>query len=112
MNPKPRRPKYPPRPKPKRLLVRKLVTIVAGFIYSQGMLLCSDMEEGDGYSKKEVNKIVHIEGNGWQCDIGGSGPSAVLDLTYKKLKKEFLSYGSVEEIAAGHEESIRSEPEL
>lgn len=84
------------------------MTIVAGFIYSQGMLLCSDMEEGDGYSKKQVKKILHVDGNGWQLDIGGSGPSAVLALAYKKLKKEFFSYDCVEELAAGHEESIRS----
>jgi hypothetical protein len=82
------------------------MTIVAGFLSSDLMLLCSDMEEGDGYSKKRVNKIVHIDGNGWQADIGGSGPSAILDLTFKKLKKEFMACG--DDLAIEHQEIIRS----
>jgi hypothetical protein len=84
------------------------MTIVAGFLSSDVMLLCADKEEGDGYSKKEVKKIVHCEGNGWQADVGGAGPAAVLDLAFSKLKKEFLSCANRDELAAQHEEMIRS----
>jgi hypothetical protein len=84
------------------------MTIVAGFLSGDVMLLCADMEEGDGYSKREVKKIAHFDGNGWQVDVGGSGPSAVLDLTFKKLKKEFAACSNRDEMASDHEEIIRS----
>lgn len=84
------------------------MTIVAGFLTPDVMVLCADMEEGDNQSKKLVKKIIHIEGNGWNADIGGAGPSAVLELTFSKLKKRFLACASENELATEHEEIIRS----
>jgi hypothetical protein len=102
-------PKPPfPRPNPKRLPERKPVTIVAGFVTKDVMLLCSDMEEGDGGSKKLVKKISHIKGDGWQVDVGGAGASAVLDIAFKRLSKEFTASRSRSDMAHDHEEIIRS----
>jgi len=84
------------------------MTIVAGFRSKWGTLLCSDMEEGDFGVKKQVRKLLHLEGQGWQADIGGSGSAPVLDLAFKKLEKEFRSHPSSAELLVGHEESIRS----
>jgi hypothetical protein len=66
------------------------------------------MEEGEGYSKIRIIKILHVEGKAWQVNIGGAGASAILDLVFEKLKHKFLSYGSANELASGHVEAIRS----
>jgi hypothetical protein len=46
-----------PQPKPKRLLRRKAVTIVAGFKCYEGIVLCADTQETVGDSKRNVPKL-------------------------------------------------------
>src|SRR5260370_31797210 len=52
-------PKYIPRQKPERLPKRRAVTIVAGFRFNTGIILCADTQETiQNYSKTWTPKLV------------------------------------------------------
>src|ERR1035438_9105605 len=66
-----------PRPKTKRLLRRKAVTFIVGLMCTDGIVLCSDSLEADGYNKKNVKKLFKYEVEGkWGISFGCSGTGA------------------------------------
>ncbi len=87
-------PPKPPRPivshpKPQRLTERSMrMTLVAAFrCRENGILLCADREENDGFLKREVDKIYHFDlackigirpNQPYQVFIAGAGPTAIL----------------------------------
>jgi hypothetical protein len=85
------------------------VTIVAGFVSTDGLLLCADREERDGTSKKDVNKVLCMAGDDWHVAIGGAGPSAIIELAFKRLRKRFESIEDEAGIQSEHEEILRNE---
>lgn len=70
------RPKPLPRPKPTRLVRSKAVTFIVGLNCKNGLVLCSDSLEADGYTNKTVQKIFKHEVEGkWGIAFGCSGTS-------------------------------------
>jgi len=66
------------------------VTIAAGFICKDGILICADREESSGTSKKAVEKIVTLHADPWNMTVAtvGSGPAG--DLAVKRLRQAFV----------------------
>jgi hypothetical protein len=79
-----------PKPKPKRLLRGKAVTIAAGFVCTEGLVLFADTEEQEGYIKTSVEKIRDLSVNGLNIAIAnaGNGPlaDALVDQIFDKLQ--------------------------
>src|SRR3981081_2875848 len=72
MNPKPHS-----QPKPKRPQKRKAVTFILGLHCRDGLVLCSDSLEADGYTKKTVQKLFKYEVEGkWGIGFGCAGTAA------------------------------------
>jgi 20S proteasome alpha/beta subunit len=66
-----------PNPKLKRPLRRKVVTFILGLHCHDGLVLCSDSLEADGYTKKMVKKIFDYEIEGkWGIAFGSAGTGA------------------------------------
>jgi 20S proteasome alpha/beta subunit len=66
--------------------VPKRMTLVAGFICRDGLLICADMEEVSGISSRRVSKLFFREAQGaWNFVVTGAGSAAVMDNAIKKL---------------------------
>jgi 20S proteasome alpha/beta subunit len=73
-------------PKPLRLPVRrKTMTIAAGFICKDGILLCADREESSGASIKAVEKLVTLHVSPWTMTVATAGSGPAGDLAVKRL---------------------------
>jgi hypothetical protein len=69
-----------PHPKPQRLPKRKPMTLVAAFrARDNGILLCSDRKEEEGYTQREIDKVYYIqELHAFQVFIAGAGPTTII----------------------------------
>jgi hypothetical protein len=65
------------------------MTAIAGFHCADGLLVCADMEESSGYSKRSVRKLYHAQfgaGNeAWEIVIGGAGSAIIIDNVIGRL---------------------------
>jgi 20S proteasome alpha/beta subunit len=68
---------------------RKAVTFIAGFKCFNGVVLCADSEESDGFKKKNVNKIFQKNLGEWGIAIAGAGRGGVIDSYWNKLHGDF-----------------------
>jgi 20S proteasome alpha/beta subunit len=59
-----------------RLPERKRMTFIVGLRCTDGLVLCSDSLEADGYNKRMVKKLFKYEGDGWGLAFGCSSSSA------------------------------------
>jgi 20S proteasome alpha/beta subunit len=74
----PPKPFVPPRPK--RLPRGKRLTIAAGFVCNDGLVLCADTQEViPGYTKNEVNKIRMWKDSGLCIAITGAGDTELIE---------------------------------
>jgi 20S proteasome alpha/beta subunit len=66
------------------------MTLVAGFVCSDGLLLCADMEEVSGYtSKRKVNKLWYMNhSDHLYLAVGGAGSSPVLDRALGRIQSK------------------------
>jgi 20S proteasome alpha/beta subunit len=72
------------------------MTLIAGFRGENGgVLLCTDREEGDGYSKRSVDKIVTIDLAQCKVLIAGAGPASI-------IKKACIGFEAALQQAAGN----------
>jgi hypothetical protein len=55
------------------------VTIAAGFVCAEGLVLFADTEEQEGYMKTSAEKIRSSSGKDWHCIIANSGHGALAD---------------------------------
>jgi 20S proteasome alpha/beta subunit len=68
------------RPQPKLIVKRRTpVTFVVGMMCSNGMVLCTDSLESDGFTKKAVGKIRTMGTTDWQIAIAGAGAAGLVD---------------------------------
>lgn len=82
------------------------MTLVAGFrSRNGGVLLCADREEGDGYSKRSVDKITQINLKQCKVFIAGAGPGAVITKAIVRINEEL---DAAEEIYADLEADHRA----
>lgn len=78
-------------PKP-RLPRRKAVTFIVGFECYDGMVLCSESQEGDGYNKRYLYKLRSRDINGqWGIGFGCAGSSPAINRFTDKFR-ELLGY--------------------
>lgn len=87
------------------------MTIAAGFICKQGILICADREESSGASKKVVEKVITLHADPWNMTVATAGSSAAADLALKRLKTAFFQYFcsnmlSLSKLEANHEQII------
>jgi 20S proteasome alpha/beta subunit len=63
------------------------VTFIVGFKCHDGLVLCADSLEGDGYNKRYVEKLTQVESSKkeWGLAFGCSGDSAAIKNFTKKL---------------------------
>ena len=73
------------------------MTIAAGFICKDGILLCADREESSGASIKAVEKLVTLHVSPWTMTVATAGSGPAGDPAVKRLQKAFFD----EFIAAG-----------
>lgn len=66
------------------------MTIAAGFVCKDGMLLCADREESSGASKKGVQRLFVIHDLKWSMIIATAGSGPAGDLAVKRLRFAFL----------------------
>jgi 20S proteasome alpha/beta subunit len=76
--------------KPRPVSKRKDVTIVAGFNYKNGILICGDREESRGASKTAVEKVVTIHADPFNLTVATAGSSAVGELALRRLRETFF----------------------
>jgi hypothetical protein len=69
------------------------MTLVAAFrCRKNGILLCSDREEDDGYSKREVEKIYRIpQLKACEVFIAGAGPSGIIAKACSEIHRALLA---------------------
>jgi len=79
----------PPRPSPRpnleRLPRRKLMTIAAGFVCSDGLVLFADTEEQMGLMKTKVEKIREYESGDIRMAVAGAGNGSLADSLVDRL---------------------------
>jgi 20S proteasome alpha/beta subunit len=62
------------------------MTLIAAFrTRKNGVLLCADREEDDGYLKREVDKIYRFAMNQCEIFLAAAGPSAVTTVAYSQI---------------------------
>lgn len=67
------------------------MTIAAGFVWKDGILICADREEASGTtSKRAVEKVVTLHADPWNMTVATAGSGAVADLAVKRLKETFF----------------------
>lgn len=105
----PRKPSPVPRiqPKPQRLPERNAVTIAAGFVCKEGILICGDREEATGVSKRVVQKVITLMAQPFCLTVANAGSAAVGDLAMKRLQCAFaLGSGNGDAFLASNHEQI------
>src|SRR5258708_11268684 len=74
-------------PKAKRLPRGKRVTIAAGFVCEDGLLLCADSQEViSGYTKNEVDKVRMWKDQGLCIAITGAGDTELIEYAGKLIE--------------------------
>jgi hypothetical protein len=83
-------PTFLPRPRiqPKRLRWRMPMTIAAGFVCSDGLVLFADTEEQEGYMKTEVEKIQIYPGSNCSLLITNAGQGYLADSLIDRIFDE------------------------
>lgn len=66
------------------------MTIAAGFICKDGMVICADREESSGASKKVGQKLVTLHADPWNMTVATAGSAAAGDLAVKRLQEAFI----------------------
>jgi hypothetical protein len=96
-------------PKPKRLPERKRgMTLVAAFrCRNDGILLCADREENDGYLKRDIDKIYRFPLSQYHVFITGAGASTIILRACEKIHQR-LSLADANGVDIG----LRRSPEL
>jgi 20S proteasome alpha/beta subunit len=78
-----------PRPIIKRLPRSRKVTIAAGFVCYDGMVLCADTQEViSGYTKNETEKIRQWKDQGLCIAIAGSGDTELIEALSQRIEHE------------------------
>src|SRR5438270_1861477 len=65
------------------------MTLIAGFFCSNGLLMCADMEESGGSSKRAINKMFFRDYGDASLVISGAGMSAAIDNAIKRMDDSF-----------------------
>ncbi len=81
-----------PIPPPRRLPRRKAMTLIAAFrCKNNGVLLCADRAEEDGYAKRPMDKIYRITGL-FSCEvfIAGSGTTAAVKDAWADIEQSLF----------------------
>ena len=114
--PKPR-PEYISRPKPERLPKRRAVTIVAGFRFNGGVILCADTQETiDEYSKTWTPKL-DVKPQPWYSNdspeelmvaFAGAGNGPFIDKVTERAWEDVQTATSFDEACSEIERSIVS----
>lgn len=84
----PPKPRPAPRPNYRRLPERKTVTIAAGIMCSDGIVICSDTEHTDYVAKYQREKIFRFEN---RLTVSGAGNSDFIQMAFNKLCDECRS---------------------
>lgn len=88
------KPRHDPRftsPNPKRLPRRKLVTIAAGFVCDEGIVICSDTQETiPGYVKTDSEKMRTIVGGHLSMVFTGSGDADLIEMTIDEIQNRVI----------------------
>ena len=71
----------------KRLAERKRLTIAAGILCSDGIVICADSEENDYIAKYQAQKIRSFEN---RLLMSGAGAGPYIDMTFDKLRDALL----------------------
>jgi hypothetical protein len=88
--------------KPKQLPERKLMTIAAGFVCHDGIVLCADSQESYGDYKWPVKKLAIPRTHIHPIMIAGSGFGPAIDTATQKILEKVAMSG------ANHEQVLRS----
>jgi 20S proteasome alpha/beta subunit len=82
------------------------MTIAAGFMCKDGILICGDREEAAGNSKRSTQKVFTLMAQPWCLVVATAGDSAVGDLALKRLQQGFVASGTEENVERDHEQII------
>jgi 20S proteasome alpha/beta subunit len=66
---------------------RPRVTFIVGIKCNNGLVLASDSQEGDGYTKKHVYKLERFDAHQWGVCWGGAGDARMVDKFSDKFKQ-------------------------
>ncbi len=80
-------PSIQPRPKPKRRLMEKTVTVAAGFCCYDGIVMCADSQESAGDYKFPVQKLVAKRSSFSDAIIAGSGVGPLVDMATERIHR-------------------------
>jgi 20S proteasome alpha/beta subunit len=67
------------------------MTLIAGFLGRDGLLMCADMEEGDGVSKRKIVKLWFRTFGDTAVVLAGSGSAAVIDNAVERIDKALVA---------------------
>lgn len=87
----PKPPQVHPKPKPSRLPREKRVTIAAGFVCAEGVVLCADTQETiAGYTKASTQKLLTWEFPEFTIAFAGAGnDSMLIDMVAQQIAGAF-----------------------
>lgn len=86
MIPKPRF-QYIPRPKPERLPERKAVTVIAGFVCCDGIVVAADTEHNSSVAKFQRKKIIYYEDADCAVRFAYAGHTDYTDMAIDKMRR-------------------------
>jgi 20S proteasome alpha/beta subunit len=98
---------------------RKAVTIIAGFCCDNGIVMCSDTEESEGYLKGSVQKLIPYQKDWCTAAMGGAGNGELIDALFEQVKERLdLEHADLSAIVAElkdvvlgfHEREVRAYP--
>ena len=75
-----------PKPEPKRLPQVKAMTIAAGFMCSDGIILCADSEHSDEITKFQRSKVFRF---GKNLMLTGAGQTSYIRMAFDKLSDKY-----------------------
>jgi hypothetical protein len=76
-----------PKPAPERLPKVKAMTVAAGFLCSDGIILCADSEHADDKAKFQRPKVFRLDDKGLL--LTGAGTSSYIKMAFDKLCDEY-----------------------
>jgi 20S proteasome alpha/beta subunit len=84
------------------------MTLIAAFrCKNNGVLLCADREENDGYSKRSVDKIFRISHLQYQVFIAGAGAGAVITKACIAIEEELRKAAAAgADLILGHKDLL------
>src|SRR5437899_1142546 len=82
------KPELPPKTKWKRRMSKRM-TLVIGALCENGMVFCSDTEEGTaGGGKRPVRKLFQFADSDWQMVVGTAGFGPLCDVAIKRIDQK------------------------